>query len=121
MLSQQGESFFFSMSNLAFVSANCFLPSCRHCSYDFMLQICGGKKRVFEWKDIAIVAVRNHKELRMRTILKQVLPHDLRKSYLPQKKREVYKVDEWFDLTVVAKLEPEWFDAIVKATFETRH
>lgn len=103
------------------VQGNYFLPSFRYCTYDFMLQICDQKKSVFEKSEVARIEIRSYKELRLRTILEQVLPHPQIESYLPDKKREVYRVDEWYVLSIVAKIEPEWFNAIVKATFERRY
>lgn len=108
------------MKNFTHV-ANLFLPSYRHCSYDFMLKICGSQKKAFEKSEVARVAIRNYRELRMRAILKQVLPHPEIESYLPDKRREVYKVDEWYVLSIVNKVEPDWFGAIAQATFETRY
>ena len=42
------------------------------------------------------------------------------RSISPDKRRDTYKIDEWFVLSVVAKLEPEWFGAVVDETLKRR-
>ena len=55
--------------------------------------------------------VRKYRELRHKNILKNVLPHTKIEKYLPDRSGGRYKVDEWFVLAIVNKLEPEWFKA----------
>lgn len=89
--------------------------------YDFMLKICESKKRAFEKTELAQASSLNYRELRMQAVLRQELLHPLLESYLPDKKREVFKVDEKFFLLIVAKIEPDWFKSVAKATFDKRY
>ena len=104
------------------VLENMFLPSYRHCSYKFIIQILNDvQKKSFRKDEILKVEIRRYKELRMSNILKQVLPHPVIESYLPDKKGDRYRVDEWFVLSIINKIEPDWFGAIAEATFAERY
>lgn len=103
------------------VIVNLFLPSLRNCTFEFMLQVMNQKKFAFNKGEIAQIQLRSYREIRMSRLLKMVLPHPQIESYLPDKKRAGYKVDEWFVVAIVAKLEAKWFNSIVTATFEQRY
>ncbi len=78
-----------------------------------MREIFNGKKKVFKKSEIEEVRVRGYNELKVSNILKAVLPNDKITEYLPDKRGAHYKIDSKFVLSIVKKLEPEFFEHIL--------
>lgn len=85
-------------------TGNSFLPSARNYSLESLLNIMNKKKKAFRKDEVAQISVRNFKELRVKNLLNLVLPHTVLESYLPDKKRVGFKVDETFVVTIIAKV-----------------
>ena len=94
-LTINGKPHFSMLIHSSFSIGKLFLPSMRHCTFDYLLQVIEGKKKAFTTDEVSKIQIRQFKELRMRNILEQVLPHPEVEAYLPPKTRETYRVDEW--------------------------
>jgi hypothetical protein len=64
--------------------------------------------------------VPRYRELKLKNVLKQVLPNAKLESYLPNKRSNKYLINQDFVLRLVAKLEPEYFDKLTASSFDAR-
>ena len=57
----------------------------------------------------------------MNAILKNVLPHPLIEKYLPDRNGKLLRVDQPYFLAIVAKVEPDYLNAMNDAGHTARH
>ena len=70
-----------------------FVPELKYCSWRFLIQLCTGEKYVFQTSQVPEVAIPGYKELKLKKILQNVLPHTNIERYLPDKRGSKYVIN----------------------------
>lgn len=80
-----------------------------------------GEKKYFEEAEVAKINVPRFKELRLKNILEKTQSSATLKTYLPDKTSNRYCINQDFVLRLIAKLEPDYFEALTSSSFAARH
>lgn len=98
-----------------------YLPHRSCCTLDFMLRVFSGDKRAFKKSEVVVPVVRELRELSPSNLLNAIGEHQLLYKYLPDKKGKTFRVDRDYIRTIIAKLEPEFWEGVCKKAHDIRH